>query len=110
MNQQRSRRFRAAKENAEKRKNIAIVRQELQRQGLSVLPPKSEEEIFDSNVISPGTTFMMRLSNCLRYYIRERLNNDPGWKNLQVILSDASVPGEGEHKIIDFIRRQRGFP
>ena len=53
---------------------------------------------------------MDRLAVCLRYYVHDRVAQDPGWAKIQVVLSDAQCPGEGEHKIMDYIRRQRAQP
>ncbi|KAK7906649.1 hypothetical protein WMY93_015261 [Mugilogobius chulae] len=109
MNQQRSRRFRASKEGVELAEEKSRMREEVIQRG-GYLPPEEIKERFDSNCITPGTEFMDNLARCLRYYVADRLSNDPGWKNVTVFLSDASVPGEGEHKIMDFIRRQRAQP
>ncbi|XP_070576622.1 5'-3' exoribonuclease 2-like [Ptychodera flava] len=110
MNQQRSRRFRGPKESREKAVEIEKIQEEIVSMGGTLPPKKTVEEKFDSNCITPGTEFMFRLAECLRYYISDRLTNDPGWKNIKVILSDANCPGEGEHKIMDYIRRQRASP
>ncbi|XP_026185363.1 5'-3' exoribonuclease 2 isoform X2 [Mastacembelus armatus] len=109
MNQQRSRRFRASKEGMELVEEKHRIREEIIQRG-GYLPPEEIKERFDSNCITPGTEFMDNLAHCLRYYVADRLSNDPGWRNVTVFLSDASVPGEGEHKIMDFIRRQRAQP
>ena len=109
MNQQRSRRFRSAQEAREKAEEEEKLREKLIREGVKV-QPKQESGVFDSNVITPGTPFMGRLSEALKYYVHDKLNNDPGWRGIEVIFSDASVPGEGEHKAMHYIRQQRGLP
>ncbi|ELR13826.1 exoribonuclease, putative [Acanthamoeba castellanii str. Neff] len=109
MNQQRSRRFKAIKESKEKAEKEAEIVQEMIRMGKEI-PPKEDKPHFDSNTITPGTPFMAKVAQSLQYYIKERLLTDPGWKGIKVILSDASVPGEGEHKIMDYIRYQRSQP
>ena len=110
MNQQRSRRFRAAQDEEIKRKDEERIRKELEDAGHVFTEALDKKSHFDSNCITPGTPFMDRLSLCLKYYIVERFKTNPGWKDLKVVLSDASIPGEGEHKIMDYIRRQRNQP
>jgi 5'-3' exoribonuclease 2 len=58
-------------------------------------------------VITPGTVFLYDVGQAIRVYIKNRLANHRLWKNLTVVFSDASCCGEGEHKIMDFIRQQR---
>lgn len=92
MNQQRSRRFRSAKD-AEILEARAKNRGEVR-----------ETERFDSNCITPGTEFMVRLQEALRYFIKNKISSDPLWQKCRVILSGHDAPGEGEHKIMDYIR------
>lgn len=114
MNQQRSRRFRSAQEAKEKDEDKAELLKMLKVQNKGVLREGAEEEVvkktWDSNAITPGTPFMFKLAACLRYWCAYKINTDPGWENMKVIISDASVPGEGEHKIMEFIRSQRSDP
>lgn len=109
INQQRSRRFRAAQEVDEKRRAKEELEREWQKMGVTV-KKEDTEQVFDSNVITPGTPFMHRLAIALRKYVEERMASSPAWKNLVVVFSDASVPGEGEHKIAEYIRRERAQP
>ncbi|CAG9863353.1 unnamed protein product [Phyllotreta striolata] len=96
MNQQRGRRFRSAAD-AAKAEAEAIKKGEK-------LP---DEARFDSNCITPGTVFMARLHEQLKYFIVDKISNDPLWQNCKVILSGHETPGEGEHKIMDYIRYLR---
>ena len=110
MNQQRSRRFRSAQEAkiADEEKQRQIKERELR--GESIDEAIKGKRSWDSNAITPGTPFMDKLATALRYWVAYKLTSDPGWANVQVIISDATVPGEGEHKIMNFIRLQRLDP
>jgi 5'-3' exoribonuclease 1 len=96
MNQQRSRRFKAARDLEESRAQAVARGEDL---------PK--DEVFDSNCITPGTKFMAEISENLKFLLRKRVKEDPSWQGLKVILSGHERPGEGEHKIVEFIRAMK---
>lgn len=91
MNNQRSRRFNSAK-------SYAAMEQRLNDYG------EKNEENFKNNCITPGTEFMAELNKQLRFFIQKKIQEDPEWQKFRVIFSGGDVPGEGEHKIMDFIR------
>ena len=80
-NQQRQRRFRSAME-------------------------KDEEEFkrFDGNCLTPGTKFMDYLTKYIDWYIKKNISTNPLWQNIEIVFSNEKAPGEGEHKIINYIR------
>ncbi|XP_076757496.1 5'-3' exoribonuclease pacman isoform X1 [Xylocopa sonorina] len=99
INQQRSRRFRAAKD--------AEV-QEMKAKAKGIILPK--EKRFDSNCITPGTAFMAKLDEQMKYFITYKISSDKLWQRCKVIFSGSQVPGEGEHKIMDYIRYMKAQP
>lgn len=57
-----------------------------------------------------GTPFMARLSEQLKYFVNKKISEDADWRGIQVILSGHEVPGEGEHKIMEYIRLSKAQP
>mmetsp|Transcript_26308 Transcript_26308/g.77783 ORF Transcript_26308/g.77783 Transcript_26308/m.77783 type:complete len:1519 (-) Transcript_26308:88-4644(-) len=105
LNQQRSRRFRSAKDLAEATKDKIIS-----SQGDDGGDGSSHSGAFDSNCITPGTEFMARVSATIKYFIRKKIKEDPYWRKLKIIFSGQEIPGEGEHKIMQHIRDMRNQP
>ena len=104
MNQQRGRRFRTALETEQKRSIEEALRERYMSEGRDV--PATKSQPMDSNVITPGTEFMAMLGRWLRHWAFVTVNDQTRVFPFRVILSDASVPGEGEHKAMAYIRAQ----
>lgn len=82
--QQRKRRYRTSKE----KKMKSVIYEENNIIKLD----------WDTNCITPGTTFMLKLCNFLKKKLLQ-IKFTP-----KVIFSDANIPSEGEHKIMNYLR------
>ena len=54
--------------------------------------------------------FFAEFTKHLEHFVKHKLSTDPKWKKLTIIFSGPNVPGEGEHKIMQFLREQRETP
>ena len=85
LKQQRMRRFKSAKTAEDEAKIKA------EAQGRRYIPTPR----WDTNAITPGTAFMDHLTAALHDLTR----------NKRIVVSPADEPGEGEQKLMDYIRR-----
>ena len=90
MKQQRQRRFRSVHD-----KNL-----------FDKIKEKHKIEIpyyWNNSAISPGTKFMDKLHNKIINWSKEYVAKN----NIRIIYSSSNVPGEGEHKLLDFIKKNK---
>jgi 5'-3' exonuclease len=89
---QRSRRFKSIadneiKENIAKKHNINL------------------DKIWNNSSITPGTNFMNKLNNAIINYLNiKKKNNESIISKVKYIFSSCYTSGEGEHKILQYIR------
>lgn len=80
INQQRSRRFRSAKD-------AEVQEAKAKEQGILI----SKEQKFDSNCITPGTYFMAELTKQLNRFIVHKISTDDTWKKCKILFSGPEV-------------------
>ena len=71
-------------------------RSKIQQQRFRRFKTSNEKKIWDTNAISPGTEFM----NNLNIFLKNQFKEYP----IKIIFSDSTVPGEGEHKIMNYLK------
>lgn len=82
--------------------NSAKMNQQKSRRFLGGVSNKKDQYfIFDGNSITPGTKFMVNLDSALEKWTENKGRHYAK----KVIYSSHLSPGEGEHKIFDYIRK-----
>lgn len=81
---------------------VSKINQQRQRRFKSSLD--FDDGCFDSCCITPGTKFMDNLSKYIDWYIKQEMSYNPDISNLEIIFSSEKCPGEGEHKLVKYVR------
>jgi 5'-3' exonuclease len=79
-----------------------INQQRQRRYRTSIL---KNDDLFDTNSFTPGTKLMDYLTKYIDWYLRNTMTYNPLWHNLEIIFSNEKVQGEGEHKIIQYLKK-----
>ncbi|KAJ2700507.1 hypothetical protein FB645_004976 [Coemansia sp. IMI 203386] len=62
---------------------------------------------FSSYAITPGTKWMRQVEKHIVDFIEQKRRVDGRWRRLKVVFSGSNDPGEGEQKIMAYLRTQK---
>lgn len=89
---------------------VAKLEQQRTRRFKSILEQKiknkiyGEKQTWNKTAITPGTKFMTKLNKTLKaYFVNSGCEKQLGVE--KIIFSGSDEPGEGEHKLFDYIRK-----
>ena len=80
---------------------VSKIAQQRQRRYRSAKEQK--EDSFNNHVLTTGTKFMDYLTKYIDWFIRKKIS-DGSWRHLEIVFSNEKAVGEGEYKILSFIR------
>ena len=92
-----------AKMTQQRRRRYKSIKEKIYKKDLIQKYQNKDTNVWDTNAITPGTEFMAKLST----YISNYLKSSDLCKKIKVHFSSWTVPGEGEHKILDHIRHNQ---
>jgi len=78
------------------------MEQQRTRRYKTIIEKSKRRKVFDTNSISPGTQWMTNLTVELKTFFKDVLS-----KKCKIIFSGPEREGEGEHKLIGFIRKMK---
>ena len=105
--QQRRRRYRKVFDEKKQTESVEnAVDSILKKFSLKKGKKTDNEDTFDTNAFTPGTECMYEFSDYLHYRIRKILTDGENWPYGDIYFSDANEQGEGEHKIMQILRRE----
>ena len=84
----------------------AKLNQQRQRRFREIGNPTPEDRKMHRNEITPGTPWMETLDDFLQCHWATKIRNHAPWREIQVVYAGPLTPGEGEHKMLDWLRHR----
>ena len=54
---------------------------------------EADQISFKNNSITPGTEFMFKLNQAMKFLIEKKMEEDDMWRKIKVVFSGSDVPG-----------------